>query len=110
METEKEEYKREEKIVIVGEHREHKERRARGNEKVCQRFWIKIKGGTGEEGCPPCDVDQMLAVVRAAGWGDSGRHQQQQQQQWEKPQPHRTTTNKNKRGDKRQKNKRKNRH
>lgn len=108
METEKEEYKREEKIVIVGEHREHKERRARGNEKVCQRFWIKIKGGTGEEGCPPCDVDQMLAVVRAAGWGDSGQHQQQQQ--WEKPQPHRTTTNKNKRGDKRQKNKRKNRH
>lgn len=107
METEKEKYKREEKIVTVGEHRENKERRARGNEKVCKRFWIKIKGGTGEEGCPPCDVDQMLAVVRAAGWGDSGQRQQQQR---EKPQPHRTTTNKNKRGDKRQKNKRKNRH
>ena len=50
METEKEKYKREEKIVIVGEHRENRERRARGNEKVCQRFWIKIKGGTGGRG------------------------------------------------------------
>lgn len=51
-----------------------------------------LRRSEGEDGCPPCVVDQMLAGLREEGVGDSGQHQQQDQ---EVGMPHGTTTSDN---------------